>query len=120
MYWCEGDRSQESRTYRVALTSADPKILVLYVDWLERYYCIKRTDMKVRLHLWPTSDEVVAKSFWSEQLKINQDRFTKSWTKPRGQGTAKRMHANGICRVSISSKEALQQIIADIKKEFEG
>jgi len=118
MYWCEGDRSQESRTYRVAMTSVDHKILNLFVDWLERYYGVNKADLKVRLHLWPNSDEPAAKSFWSEQLKINQDNFTKSWTKPRGQRIGKRIHTQGICRVSIASKELLNQIISDIHKEF--
>jgi hypothetical protein len=119
MYWCEGDRSQESRTYRVALTSSEPRILRLFVQWLEQYYCAKKLQLKVRLHLWPDSDEETAKRYWSEQLGISLGNFTKSWTKPRGQGTGKHIHTYGICRVSVSSKELLQRIILDIKKEFD-
>lgn len=119
MYWCEGDRSEESRTYRTALTSVDPKILVLYVEWLERYYGINKAQLRVRLHLWPESDEKAAKRYWAEQLGVSLENFTKSWTKPRGQGTGKRIHSYGICRVSVSSKELLHRIISDIHKEFE-
>jgi hypothetical protein len=57
MYWCEGDRSEKSRTYRAALTSSDPRILKLFVEWLEQYYGTKKAQMKVRLHLWPDVDE---------------------------------------------------------------
>ena len=119
MYWCEGDRSQESRTYRVALTSTDPKILRLFVQWLEQYYDAKKLELKVRLHLWPDSDEEAAKGYWAEQLGVSLGNFTKSWTKPRGQGAGKRIHTYSICRVSVSSKELLQRVIFDINKEFE-
>ncbi len=117
MYWCEGDRSQESRTYRVALTSADPTILYLFVQWLERYYGIERPQMKLRLHLWPTTDEKAVKDFWALKLGIPVANFTKSWLKPRGKST-KREHPNGVCRVSVSSKELLERIIIEINTEF--
>jgi hypothetical protein len=119
MYWCEGDRSQESRTYRTALTSCDAKILTLFVQWLEQYYGINKLELKVRLHLWPDSDEKAAKRYWAEQLGVPLNSFTKSWTKPRGKGTGKRIHNYGICRVSVSSKELLQRIISEIEREFE-
>jgi hypothetical protein len=118
MYWCEGDKSEESRTYRAALTSADPKILKLFVQWLEKYYGVEKARMKIRLHLWPTSDEKAAKDFWSSTLEIEPDNFTKSWLKPRGRGAGKLVHPNGICRVSVSSKELLHKIIFDINNEF--
>jgi hypothetical protein len=118
MYWCEGDKSQESRTYRVALTSSDSKILQLFVQWLEQYYGAKKLELKVRLHVWPDSDEEAAKRYWSEKLGVSLGNFTKSWTKPRGQGLGKCIHTYGICRVSVSSKDLLQRIIFDIKKEF--
>ena len=118
MYWCEGDRSEESRTYRAALTSADPKILKLFVQWLEEYYSVEETRMKIRLHLRPSADEKAAKDFWSTTLEISSDNFTKSWLKPRGRSLGKRVHSYGICRVSVSSKELLRKIIWDINNEF--
>ena len=118
MYWCEGDRSEESRTYRAALTSTDPKIIKLFVQWLKEYYGVEKVRMKVRLHLWPTSNEKVAKDFWSTELEIPLINFTKSWTKPRGKSGGKRIHLFGICRVSVSSKQLLHKIISDINSEF--
>ena len=117
MYWCEGDKSVESRTYRVALTSCDPAMLKLFIQWLEDYYKIERTLMKVRLHLWPTADEKLAKDFWAKNLEIPVSN-TKSWTKPRGRGIAKRIHSNGVCRVSVSSKELLINITKEIERQF--
>jgi hypothetical protein len=90
MYWCEGDRSEESRTYRATLTSVDPKILKLFVQWLEEYYSVEKARMKIRLHLWPTADEKAAKDFWATKLEIPEENFTKSWFKPRGRDLGKR------------------------------
>lgn len=120
MYWCEGDKSTESHTYRVGLTSCDPAMLKLFVQWLEEYYTIEKNQMKVRLHLWPNVIEATAKNFWAKELEIPLGNFTKSWTKPRGRGVAKQVHINGVCRVSVSSKALLDQIISDIQKEFAG
>jgi hypothetical protein len=75
MYWCEGDRSEKSRTYRAALTSSDPRILKLFVEWLEQYYGTKKAQMKVRLHLWPDVDEKLAKDFWSTSLGVPLQNF---------------------------------------------
>ena len=119
MYWCEGDRSEESRTYRAALTSSDPRILKLFIEWLEQYYGTKKAQMKVRLHLWPDVDEKLAKDFWSTSLGVPLQNFTKPWTKPRGRGKAKCIHAYGICRVSIASKEIMHKILSDISREFQ-
>ena len=118
MYWCEGDKSEEGRTYQAALTSCDPTMLKLFVEWLEHYYGTNKAHMKVRLHLWPSSDEALAKDFWSNRLGIPLRNFTKSWVKPRGQGRGKHTHAYGICRVSVSSKELLRKIVSDISREF--
>ena len=118
MYWCEGDRSEESRTYRVALTSCDLTMLKLFVEWLEHYYGIEKVQLKIRLHLWPNSNEKLAKEFWSAKLEVPLQNFTKSWIKPRGRGVGKRIHPHGICRVSVSSKELLHKIVSDISGEF--
>ena len=115
MYWCEGDKSEESRTYRVALTSSDITMLKLFVKWLEQYYGVKRRQMKLRLHLWPNVNEQNAKEFWSTNLGISIKNFTKSWIKPKGKG--KRIHPYGICRASVSSKELLHRILSDISNE---
>jgi hypothetical protein len=116
MYWCEGDKSEESRTYRVALTSSDVAMLKLFIRWLEHYYGVKRSRVKLRLHLWPNVNEQHAKEFWSTNLGVSIKNFTKSWIKPKGKG--KRIHPYGICRASISSKELLHKILSDINNEF--
>ena len=116
MYWCEGDKSEKSRTYRVALTSSDATMLKLFIKWLERFYGVKRAQVKLRLHLWPNVNEQRVKEFWSTNLGVSIKNFTKSWIKPKGKG--KRIHPNGICRASVSSKELLEKILSDINNEF--
>jgi len=116
MYWCEGDKSEESRTYRVALTSADVTMLKLFIRWLQKYYGVNRDQIRLRLHLWRNVDEKLAKEFWSSNMSIPFENFTKSWIKPKGKG--KRIHPHGICRASVSSKELLHKILADIHKQF--
>jgi len=116
MYWCEGDKSEESRTYRVALTSSEVTMLKLFIRWLQHYYGVKEEQIKLRLHLWSNINEKLAKEFWSTNLGMPIQNFTKSWIKPKGKG--KRVHPYGICRASISSKKLLEEILSEINNEF--
>ncbi len=115
LYWCEGDKST-NRIYKVAVTSTNSNILKLFIDWLIEYYPVERNKIKLRLHIWEELDEVAAKKYWSEQLKIPIKNFTKSYIKPKGG--RKRIHIHGVCRASIQSKEIHTKILQEIENEF--
>jgi hypothetical protein len=113
MYWCEGDRSEESRTYRVALTSSDVMTLKFFIRWY--YYDVKRDRIKLRLHLWSDTNEKLANEFWYTNLGIHQRNFTKPQIKPKGRG--KRSPLRYLQSVHLL-KKLLRKILADIDKEF--
>ena len=114
LFLCEGDKPKDNLR-KVQLTNSDPMILAYFVQWLEAYYLVPRKSMKLRLHLWRGSNERRAKTFWSKNLGIPSDNFTKTWFKPRGY---KNKHPDGICRVSFSSKVIMECVRDDITREF--
>ncbi len=115
LYWCEGDRPA-GKNYMVAVTSSDYLIIKNFISWLIRYFNVPRSTIKLRLHLWPDSDEKRAKNYWAEALELPMSNFTKSYIKPKSGENKK--YKYGICRAGIYSKELLSEIMASIKKEF--
>jgi len=115
LYWCEGDNPSK-RGFKVALTSSDHFILKNFVFWLKEYFFIPKEKIRLRLHLWPSSDELGAKKWWSHKLGLPITSFTKSYIKPKDGKNHKFKH--GVCRASIDNKNILEKILKDIKKEF--
>ncbi|MDD5053897.1 MAG: hypothetical protein PHG04_00775 [Candidatus Nanoarchaeia archaeon] len=113
LYWCEGDKTTKG-TWRVAITTSEPKMLKYFIDWLMKYYGVLKEKIKLRLHLWEGSDENQAKNQWSKKTGVKN--FTKTWFKPKGKNMK---FPYGICRASINSKRILNKILEEINKTFE-
>jgi asparagine synthetase B (glutamine-hydrolysing) len=114
LYWCEGDKYTSKNKYKVAVTSTDPRLLKLFIEWLEKYYKISKEKVKLRLHIWTETDEKIAKAYWSNELNMSTKNFTKSWIKRKGG--RKKIHPYGICRVSMDSKKVFLKIMSDINQ----
>lgn len=115
LYWCEGDKPS-GVNYTVAVTSSDYRIVSLFLGWLKKYYNIPDERIKLRLHLWPDSDEKAAKEHWAEKLGLPMSSFTKSYIKDKSGKNNK--YKNGICRASIHGTKILSDILKRIEKEF--
>ena len=93
LYWCEGDKPS-GVNYTVAVTSSDYRIVSLFLGWLKKYYNIPDERIKLRLHLWPDSDEKAAKEYWAERLGLSISSFTKSYIKDKSGKNNKRWLQN--------------------------
>ncbi len=112
LYWCEGDKTTKG-TWKVALTTSEPKMLNYFIDWIIKFYEVPKEKIILRLHLWENSNEKEAKKFWSNEVGIKK--FQKTWFKPIGKNQKFPM---GICRASVNGKELLNKILKDINKVF--
>jgi len=117
LYWCEGDKPA-GRNYMVAITSGDYWIVKNFLLWLRKYFNISKKKIRLRLHLWPDSDEKKAKEYWAKQLDLPLSSFTKTYIKPKSGRNEK--YKYGICRAGIYSKKILNEILQSIRKEFMG
>jgi len=115
LYWCEGDKPS-GRNYTVGVTSSDFFVIRAFLGWLEKYYDIPKARIKLRLHLWPNSNEGEAQKYWAKKLDLPMSSFTKSYIKERSGKNNK--YKNGICRASIHSTEILSDILKRIEREF--
>ena len=113
LYWCEGDK-YVSGAYKVAVTSSEPRIVKLFIEWLTRYYDIDPEQIKLRLHIWDGTNLPEAQEWWLKQLNVTA-KFTKPYVKESGE---RNKFPHGICRASVNSKKLLLRILEEIRKEF--
>ncbi|MDP3999753.1 MAG: hypothetical protein Q8P76_04185 [bacterium] len=115
LYWCEGDKTF-NRVYMVAVTSTDYWIIKNFMAWLDKFYKISANKIKLRLHLWPDSNENIAKKYWSDKLSVPLSQFTKTYIKKSAGKNNKYKH--GVCRAGVYSKTILSNILKDIEFNF--
>ncbi len=63
LYWCEGDKYTSKNKYKIAVTSTESRMILLFVEWLNKYYSVNRSKIKLRLHLWNIDIEQEAKEY---------------------------------------------------------
>jgi len=96
LYWAEGCKTNR----RLGMAHSEPEALRLFMSWIHRYLDPSAT-FAAALNLHFDNDEMRAKRFWSVQLGIDLDEFTKTFIKPDGTGHRKNHLAHGVCRVSM-------------------
>jgi hypothetical protein len=96
LYWAEGCKTNR----RLEMAHSEPEALRLFISWTHRFHDSTAT-FAAALNLHFNNDEARAKSFWSEELGINLNNFTKTFIKPDGTGHRKNHLAHGVCRVSM-------------------
>jgi hypothetical protein len=96
LYWAE--RCKTNR--RLEMAHSEPEALRLFMSWIHRFLDPKAT-FGASLNLHFDNDEIRERRFWSAELGIELDRFTKTFIKPDGTGHRKNHLAHGVCRVSM-------------------
>ena len=77
LYMGEGSKTTKGTT---ALTNTNPKILNLYIRWLQLHE-IKKEKIKVQLHLYSDMSTEKQIKFWSKELSIPEKQFRKPHVK---------------------------------------
>ncbi|MFH1200851.1 MAG: helix-turn-helix domain-containing protein [bacterium] len=113
LYWGEGTKAQNSS---VVLTNTNPSMLKFFIKWLELFN-IKRTDLKIKLHLY--SDMSIKKSldFWSKELRIPISQFRKPYIKKTQLKSIsyKNGFGKGTCCVMFDNRDLWEYVIMGMK-----
>jgi hypothetical protein len=96
LYWAEGCKTNR----RLEMAHSEPEALRLYMDWIRRFLDPDAT-FAAALNLHFDNDEPRARRFWSAELGIPLQDFTKTFVKPEGTGHRKNHLAYGVCRVTM-------------------
>lgn len=71
IYIGEGSKSQNI----VRIVNSDPKIVRFSIFWLKKCFKITDSNLKVRIHAYPNTDQALALKFWMKELNLDRDHF---------------------------------------------
>ncbi len=110
LYWSGG---VESPKQGVKLTSSNPEMLRLYVEFLSGSCHIPIERIRAYVLTYPEIDDKTSRAYWSQKTGLPWEQFTKSSVAVGRQ--SKRRLRWGICTVSVSSTYLKQKILEWIK-----
>lgn len=113
LYWGEGTKASRGL---VALTNTDPSMIKLFIKWL-KLLGVNKNLLRIKLHLYIDMDINEKTAFWSRELEISIDQFTKPYIKDSRftSLTYKNSFGHGTCIVYYSNTEFRNKIIMSLK-----
>lgn len=113
IYWGEGNKVTPN-SIRVANT--DLNMIKSFINFLKVICQINENKLHFSLVCFNDSDILKVKKFWSESLRINEDRFGKVvQIAPQGKGNYRRKSEYGVCTVSFHNTKLKTWIMKQIK-----
>lgn len=98
LYWGEGDKATKAQ---VRLANTDPKLIKLFVFFLQKVCNIPKEKIGVSILTYPDIDDKTNRQYWSEISGIATEKFLKS-VLIQGRHKTKRL-GHGVCSVYVSS-----------------
>ncbi len=113
LYWAEGNKT---RNASFGLTNTDPNMLKFYIRWME-LLGVKKSQMKVHLHLYSDMNIEKQKKFWSDTLSIPLSQFRKPYIKNTCSSsiTYKNGFGQGTCSVLVEGARLSEKILMGVK-----
>jgi transcriptional regulator with XRE-family HTH domain len=68
-----GEGSKAGNLTRIV--NSDPRIIKFSMLWLKKCFGLSDSNFKIRIHLYPDTDEVTAVTFWSKELSLPRESF---------------------------------------------
>ncbi|MFH1162299.1 MAG: hypothetical protein V1696_03440 [Candidatus Jorgensenbacteria bacterium] len=104
LYWGEGTKSSLDS---IRLGNTNPKLIGKFILFLERFFGIKKNDLRFGLQIFSDTAPKLAMDFWVENLKINQEQFYKVVVTRSGSiGTYRHKNQYGVMTVHYHNKKA--------------
>lgn len=111
LYWGEGTKADK---VSVRLGNTDPKLIKKFIEFLVKFFEIKKEDLRFSLQLFSDIPQREAMDFWKKWLNINPSQFYKvTITKSRSAGTYKKKSPYGVIIVYYHNKR-LRDIIVNM------
>lgn len=114
LYLGEGGKKNSSQ---VSIANTDPKVIEIFLHWLETCFLVPRTEAKVQLHLYESMNVVKERKFWQNTLRLKKEQFYKSSVrklKPHSFTYSATM-GHGTCSVYIFGVERKRKVMMAIK-----
>ena len=91
--------------------NSDPRIIRFELLWLRKCFGLSEENIRIRIHIYPDTDEKKTLEFWMNQLNLKKDRFQTSYVDRR---TNKRKNRSGV----LPYGTAHMSVVSNGNKEF--
>ncbi|MCX6718866.1 MAG: hypothetical protein NTZ38_00605 [Candidatus Taylorbacteria bacterium] len=72
------------------IVNSDPRIIAFMLWWLEKYFGISESNIRIRLHIYPDNNEKKTINFWKKLLKLPDSCFHSCYIDRRTNKTKKK------------------------------
>lgn len=107
----------EGTKAKTGMGSSDPIILKFFISCLRNIYKIPEDKIKCELHLRVDQNPNKMIKFWSNELQVPRNNFTKPYLDNRTKGKATYTSYKGVCLVRCGTV-AIQRKLVYIAKHF--
>ncbi|TAN33052.1 hypothetical protein EPN28_03575 [Patescibacteria group bacterium] len=109
LYWGEGTKADKCT---VRLGNTDPRLVKKFIDFLVKFFSIRRKDLKFSLQLFNDISVTEALRFWKGQIKVNKNQFYKSTiTMSVRKGTYREKSRHGVLTVYYHNKKMRDELM---------
>lgn len=114
LYWGEGTKANK---YSVRLGNTDPKMILVFISFLESFFMISRRDLRFGIQVFSTMKSQDALNFWAKELRAKKEQFMKVIVTPkRGEGSYGRKIEHGVLTVYYHNKKMRDTLVHQIEK----
>ncbi len=106
LYWAEGAKRSSSFMFM----NSDSDMTNIMLDWIERYFSLKRNQVRVRLYIHKPYAHEHCEERWSKEINVPLSRFNKTIFKPTGLLVKKRPDYKGCLRIEITKGLPLRKM----------
>jgi hypothetical protein len=111
LYWGEGTKADKNV---VKLGNSDPELIKVFMDFLVKFFDLKKDNFKFHLHLFSDIDINQATKYWMKDLKIKRSQFYKPFVTITGKlGTYRKKSKYGVLTIYYLNTK-LKNILIDM------
>lgn len=112
LYWGEGTKASKTC---VRLGNSDASLLNVFIDFLIKFFHIKKEDLRFHLHLFTDINLEDAYRYWIKKLKIKKEQFYKPYITKTGKlGTYRKKSKYGVVTVYYCNKKLRDLLIKNL------
>ncbi len=114
LYWAEGSKEKDiTKNSVVKFSNSDPKMIRLFLKWLEEIAQVKHTDIVYELYIHETAGVGNALSYWAKTISCNKEEirvyFKRNHITTNRKNIEKDYH--GLIRIVIRKSSVLMRKI---------
>ncbi len=114
LYWGEGTKASTSS---VRLGNTDPILIDTFIQFLEKFFSLRRSQLKFGLQLFSDMSEDEGLDFWSKTLRIEKTQFYKVIVTPyRSLGTYRKKSKHGVITIYFHNRKLRDILVKLLRK----